>query len=175
MSSCYRLSQASFTRSRNLASSGERVSSRLIMSHTYSIGKRSGVLADQDSCTPWRARCIAAAVCGRALSCWKIALPSCRINGTVSNMCRGSGYCLLYPAETPNVTSVLTDAPHTKKPEVKPVYRGRMHSRRWRSPGLRRTRVCPSLAYRQNLISSLKTTECYTTLQSPVDSFTTQE
>ena len=36
--------------------------------------------------------------------------------------------------------------------------RGRMHSGRWRSPGLFRTRVRPSLTYRQNLHSSLKTT-----------------
>ena len=32
--------------------------------------------------------------------------------------------------------------------------------------GLRRTRVCPSLAYRQNLLSSLKTTEHHSALQS---------
>ena len=36
-----------------------------------------------------------------------------------------------------------------------------MHPGRWCSPGLCCTRVCPSFAYRQNLLSSLKTTECH--------------
>ena len=48
---------------------------------------------------------------------------------------------------------------HTMKPKVGSVYRGQMLSRRWRSPGLRCTSVHPSLTYRQNLLSSLKTTE----------------
>ena len=41
-----------------------------------------------------------------------------------------------------------------------------MHSGRRRSPGLCCTRVLPSLTYRQNLLSLLKTTERYFTLQS---------
>ena len=57
-------------------------------------------------------------------------------------------------------------APHTMTPEVGPVCRGRMHSARWRSPNLRCTRVRPSLTYRQNLLSSLKTTERHSTLLS---------
>ena len=52
------------------------------------------------------------------------------------------------------------------KPEVGPVCRGRMHYGTWPSPGLRRTRVRPLLTYRQNLLSSLKTTERHPTLQS---------
>ena len=57
------------------------------------------------------------------------------------------------------------------KPEVGSVCRGRMHSGRWRSPGLRRTRVRPSLAYRQNLLSSLKTRERHFTLQSTLSRY----
>ena len=42
--------------------SGERVSSRFIMSHTCSIGETSGVHAGQGSCsTPQRAHCVTAA------------------------------------------------------------------------------------------------------------------
>ena len=41
-----------------------------------------------------------------------------------------------------------------------------MHFGRWRSPGVRRTCVRPSLTYRQNLLSSLKKTEHHSTLQS---------
>ena len=41
-----------------------------------------------------------------------------------------------------------------------------MHSGRWRSPGLHRTRVRPSLAYRLNLLSYLRTTERHSTPQS---------
>ena len=52
------------------------------------------------------------------------------------------------------------------KPEVRPVCHGWMHSRRWCSPGLHHTLVHPSLTYRQNLLSSLKTTERHSTLQS---------
>ena len=52
------------------------------------------------------------------------------------------------------------------KPEVGPVCCGLMHSGRWRSSGLYHTHVRPSLAYRQNLLSSLKTTEHLSTLQS---------
>ena len=61
---------------------------------------------------------------------------------------------------------VVTDGPHTMKPEVGSVCCGGMHSERWCSPGLCRTCVCPSLTYRQNLLSPLKTTECHSTLQS---------
>ena len=56
-------------------------------------------------------------------------------------------------------------APCTVTSEVGPVCCGQMHSGRWCSPVLC-TRVCPSLACRQNLLSSLKTTECHSTLQS---------
>ena len=52
------------------------------------------------------------------------------------------------------------------KPKVWPVCRGRMHSGRWRSPGLRRARLRTSLAYRQNLLSSQKTPERHYTLKS---------
>ena len=103
---------------------------------------------------------------------------------------------------------VVTEAPHTMKPEVGPVFT-QMHSRWWRSPGLCHTCVCPSLAYkplalhndgsgcavgnqnrtqvkklyryrgriptdiitqhhwyRQNLLSSLKTTDRHSTFES---------
>ena len=60
---------------------------------------------------------------------------------------------------------VVTDGPHTMTPEMRPVCRGWMHSERLRSPSLRRTRVRPSVAYRQNLFSFLKATECHSTLQ----------
>ena len=73
MPSYDRLSQASCARCHNsamvVAGSEERVSSRINMSHEGSIGERSGDLAGQDSFTPRRARCVAAAVCGLALSC----------------------------------------------------------------------------------------------------------
>ena len=52
------------------------------------------------------------------------------------------------------------------KPEVGPVCRRQMQSGRWHSLGLCHIRVGPSLAYSRNLLSSLKTTECYFTLQS---------
>ena len=55
---------------------------------------------------------------------------------------------------------------HTMKHEVGPVCRGQMHFGRWHSPGLCHTRIRPSLAYRQNLLSSLKTTEHHSTLHS---------
>ena len=54
---------------------------------------------------------------------------------------------------------------HTMKPEVGPVCRGLMYSGRWRSTDLRSTRVRPSLAYRDNLLSSLKTIDSHSTLQ----------
>ena len=41
------------------------------------------------------------------------------------------GHCLLYPAETPNVTASCNWWPHTMKPEVGPVCCGQMHSRWW--------------------------------------------
>ena len=56
-------------------------------------------------------------------------------------------------------------AHHTIKPEVGHVRRGRMHFGRC-SQDLCRTRVRPSVAYRQNLHSSLKTTERYSTVHS---------
>ena len=97
MSSCDRFSQASWTRSRNsakvVAGSGERVSSRFIMSHKCSIGERSGGLAGQGSCyTLRRVCCIAAAVCGHALSCWKSTPPSYRRNDSstwLTGQCSG--------------------------------------------------------------------------------------
>ena len=61
---------------------------------------------------------------------------------------------------------VVSDGPHTMKPEVGPACRGRMHSGRWLSSGLRRSYIRPSLAYRENLLTSLKTTERHFTLQS---------
>ena len=60
---------------------------------------------------------------------------------------------------------VVTDGPHNMKPEVGPVCRGWMHTGRWCSPALCHTHIRPSLAYRQSLLSSLKTTECHFTLQ----------
>ena len=73
MSSCDRFSLAYRTRCRNwamvVAGSGERINSHFTVPHTCSIGERSGDLAGQSSCTPRRARCIATAVFGRALSC----------------------------------------------------------------------------------------------------------
>ena len=56
--------------------------------------------------------------------------------------------------------------PHTMKPEVVPLCRGWMHYGRWCSPGLRRTHARLSLAKGQNLLSSLKTTERHSNLQS---------
>ena len=47
--------------------SGEKLSSRFIMSHTCSIGEKTVDLAGQGSYTPRRARFVAAAVCERAL------------------------------------------------------------------------------------------------------------
>ena len=55
---------------------------------------------------------------------------------------------------------------HTMKPVVGPVCCGWMHSGGRRSPGLHHRRVRRSLAYRQILLSSLKTTERHSTLQS---------
>ena len=53
------------------------------------------------------------------------------------------------------------------KPEVGPGCRGRIHSGRRRSSGLRRRiRVRPSLTYKQNLVSSLMTKERHFSLQS---------
>ena len=57
------------------------------------------------------------------------------------------------------------------KPEMGPVSRGRMHTGRWHSLGLRRARVYLSRAYRQNLLSSLKTTERHSTLQSTLSRY----
>ena len=110
MSSCNKLSQASCTRCRNpamvVAGSGERVISYFIMSHTCSIGERSGDLAGQSSCCkPWKARFIAVAIYGRALSYWKSTSSSCQINSS------STGYCLLYPVETPNLTKSCNSWP----------------------------------------------------------------
>ena len=89
MSSCNILSQVSCTHCHNsamvVAGSGERVSSHFIISHTCSIGKRSGVLAGQGSCTQRRACCVTA-ICGRALFCWKSTSPSCRRNGSSTRL-----------------------------------------------------------------------------------------
>ena len=52
------------------------------------------------------------------------------------------------------------------KPEMGPVYHGRMYSERLRSPGVRRKHLRPLLAYRQNLLSTLQTIERHSTLQS---------
>ena len=57
-------------------------------------------------------------------------------------------------------------AHRTIKPEVGPMCRGRMYSGRWRSNGLRHTRVRPSLSHRQNLLSSLKKIGRHSTPQS---------
>ena len=54
------------------------------------------------------------------------------------------------------------------KPEVGPVCHEQMHYGRGRSPGLCHSHVHQSLTYRQNLLSSLKTTECHFTLQATV-------
>ena len=165
--------QKSWTRSRNsamvVAGSGERVRSRFIMSHTCSIGDRSGNLVGHGSCcTPRRARCVAAATCGLAVSCWKITLPSCRRKAVArSSPVQCSAHCFLYPAEKPNMTASCNWwPPHAMQPGVEPVGRVRMHSGRLRSPSLRRTPVHPSLAYKQKLLSSLKRTERHFTPQS---------
>ena len=60
---------------------------------------------------------------------------------------------------------VVTDGPHTMKPEVGPFCCGWMYSGRWRLQSQRCRCVRPSLAYRQNLLSSVKTTQCNSTLQ----------
>ena len=52
------------------------------------------------------------------------------------------------------------------KTEVGPVCRERMYSERWRSPNLRHKHVRPSVANKQNLLSSLKTKEHHSILQS---------
>ena len=61
---------------------------------------------------------------------------------------------------------VVTGSPHTMKPEVEPVCPRRIHSGRWGLSSLRRTRVRPSLTYRQNLLPSMKTTERHSIFQS---------
>ena len=65
MSSCDILSQESCTHCHNseiaVVGSGERVSSRFLISYTCSIGERSGAFAGQGSCTPRRASYVAAA------------------------------------------------------------------------------------------------------------------
>ena len=85
----------------------------------------------------------------------------------VNNLCNVAGifYSILQKHEM--WLRVVTDSPpHHHEPEVGPMCHGWMHSGRWHSPGLRHTHVHPSLTYRQNLVSSLKTTECHCTLQS---------
>ena len=79
-------------------------------------------------------------------------------------MCNVAGIVYFNPAETQNVTVIVTNGYLTMKPELGPVCRGRMHSGTCHSPGLNRTHVRPSLAYRQNLLSFL-TTEHHSTLQ----------
>ena len=141
ISSCDRLSQASCTRCRNsamvMAGSWERESSRFIMSQTCSIGERSRDVAGQGNCcTQRRARCVAVAVCGCALSWCESTSPFCRRNVSSTGLTTWcSGHCLLYSAETPTLTASC----NTTKPEVEPVCRGRMYYGRWRSPGLGRT------------------------------------
>ena len=45
-----------------------------------------GVIVGQGSCTPRRTPCVAAAVCGRGLSCWKSRSPFCRRNGSSTGL-----------------------------------------------------------------------------------------
>ena len=96
-----------------VAGSGERVSSRFIMSHKCSIGERSGGLAGQGSCyTLRRVCCIAAAVCGHALSCWKSTPPSYRRNDSstwLTGQC--SGHSLLTLQKHQIRPHVVTMAP----------------------------------------------------------------
>ena len=62
----------------------------------------------------------------------------------------------------------------TSQLKVGHVYRGPMHSGRWHSPYIRRTRVHPSFAYKQNLLSlNLITEDNIAPYHSPVASSTT--
>ena len=106
---CYpanRLSQASCTCCRNsamtVADPGDRASSRFFMSYTNSIGEWFGIISDQGSCcTSRRARCVAAAIFGHALSCWKAHhLPVEEMTVTRGESVKCLGNSLLYPAET---------------------------------------------------------------------------
>ena len=87
-----------------------------IMSHTCSIGERSGDFAGQGSCTLQRAHCIAAALMlkkTRHLPVEEMAVKW----GKQPVQCRA--HCFLYSAETPNVfVSCNLWPPHTVKPEV---------------------------------------------------------
>ena len=97
-----------------VAGSGERVSSRSIISHTSSIDERSGDLAGQGPCcTPWRARCVAAAVCGHTLSFWKSTSPSCRWTGTIriNNVCNIAGTVYLTLQKDQIWQWIVTDGP----------------------------------------------------------------
>ena len=173
MSSCDRLSQTSCTRCRNsamvVAGSAEGVSSCFIMSHLCSISEKSGVLAGQGSCTPRRARCVIAAICGCMSSCWKSSSPSSRINDSstgVNSLCNVAGSVYFTLQKHQVWPRVITDGPHTMKPVVRPLCHGQMQSWIWHSPGVCRTCVRPSLVYTQNLLPSLKTTEHHSTLQT---------
>ena len=166
------LCQASCTRYHNsamvVAGSGEIVSSRFTMSHTCSIGESFGTPAGQGSCCiPRRARCVPATyVDVRCPDEKRITfLSKIRQQHGVNNTFNISN-TLLYPAETPTVTASCNWWPHSMKPEVGPMRRGRMHSGRWCSQSLRCTRVRPSLSYSPNLLSSLKIKERHSTLQS---------
>ena len=75
-------------------------------------------------------------------------------------------HCLLHLAETPNVTASCNWWLPTPWSLRWGLYVMGMHSGKWCSPGLHHTRLCPSLTYRQNLLSSLKTTKCHFTFQS---------
>ena len=88
--------------------SGERVFSCFIMSHTCSIGEKSGDLAGQGSCcTPWTARWVAADIRGRSLSSWKSTSPSCQRNGSRTGLTpvQCSGHCLFTLQKRKNVTA----------------------------------------------------------------------
>ena len=173
MSSCDRLSQASCARCHNsamvVADFGERVSFRFIMSHICSIGKRSGDLVGQGSCcTPRRARWVAAAVSGRAVSYWKstTSLSKKWQQHVVNNLCNVAGTLYFTLQKHQMWPRGVTDGPDTMKPEMVPTYSWRMHSGRWRFPDLRQTSVRLSLAYRQKQLSSLATTKRHSTFQS---------
>ena len=177
MSSCNRLSQASCTRCCNLAmvvaGSGERVSSNFIMSHTCSIGERSEDLACQGSCcTPRRAFCISAAVCGCVLSCWKSTSPSCRKNGSrhgVNKLCNVMGTVYFTLQKHQIWPWVVTEDLHTKMPDMDS---GQMHA------GSDAHQVYALHEYVLTCIqteSTLITEDNRAPFHSPVNSFTTTE
>ena len=161
MSSCNRLCQTSCNYCRNsamvVAGSGERVSSRFIMSPTCSTGERSGDLVGQCSCcTPRRTCCIVAAVRGCALSCWKAhyvllksTSSSCWNDSFMgfNNLCTVARTVYFTLQKHQMLLRVVIDDPHTMKSEMRSVCSGWMHSRRWCSPGLHLTCVHPDRTY----------------------------